>query len=69
MAYLSSQLTLRLHGATGYASLPYVGYFGVVDYSQILLNLSEGARRRLAGTLRRLRKNQLRPPALPERPT
>lgn len=47
----------------------HVGYFGVLDYSQILLNLSEGPRRRLLGTLRRLRKSQLAPPSLPERPT
>jgi len=47
----------------------HVGYFGVLDYSQILLNLSEGPRRRLRGTLQRLRKSQLAPPSLPERPT
>ena len=47
----------------------HVGYFGLLDYSQILLNLSEGPRRRLLGTLRRLRKTQMAPPSLPERPT
>ena len=47
----------------------YVGYFSLTEYSDILLNLAEGARRRLQGTVRRLRKAQLEPPALPERPT
>jgi hypothetical protein len=47
----------------------YVGYFSVLEYSEILLRLSEGARRRVLGTTRRLRKAQLEPPALPERPT
>ena len=47
----------------------HVGYFRMLDYSQILLNLSEGPRRRLLGTLRRLSKSQLAPPSLPERPT
>ena len=46
----------------------YVGYFGVREYSEILLDLQEGARRRLLGTLRRLRRLELEPPALPERP-
>jgi hypothetical protein len=46
-----------------------VGYFSVREYSEILLNLAEGARRRLLGTIRRLRKSELAPPALPERPT
>ena len=46
----------------------YVGYFGLTEYSDILLNLAEGARRRLQGTVRRLRKAQLEPPALPQRP-
>jgi hypothetical protein len=46
-----------------------VGYFNVREYSEILLNLAEGARRRLLGTIRRLRKSELEPPALPERPT
>lgn len=46
-----------------------VGYFRVIEYSQILLNLTEGPRRRLAGTMRRLGKQQLQPPSLPERPT
>ena len=46
-----------------------VGYFRLMDYSQILLELSEGARRRLVGTIRRLRKSQLEPPELPQRPT
>jgi hypothetical protein len=45
-----------------------VGYFSLTEYSDILLNLAEGARRRLQGTVRRLRKSQLEPPALP-RPT
>jgi len=47
----------------------HVGYFSVLEYSSILLNLSEGPRRRLAGTLRRLSKSQLQLPSLPERPT
>ncbi len=47
----------------------HVGYFSLNEYSDILLNLAEGARRRLQGTVRRLRKAQLEPPALPERPT
>jgi hypothetical protein len=47
----------------------HVGYFTVLEYSQILLNLTEGPRRRLLGTLRRLRKSQLAPPPLPDRPT
>ena len=47
----------------------HVGYFSLTEYSDILLNLVEGARRRLQGTVRRLRKAQLEPPALPERPT
>ena len=47
----------------------HVGYFSLTEYSDILLNLAEGARRRLQGTVRRLRKAQLEPPALPERPT
>ena len=46
-----------------------VGYFSLREYSDILLNLVEGARRRLQGTVRRLRKAELEPPALPERPT
>jgi hypothetical protein len=46
-----------------------VGYFRVMDYSQILLELPEGPRRRLIGTIRRLRKSQLEPPELPKRPT
>jgi len=46
----------------------HVGYLRVLEYSQILLNLLEGPRRRLAGTIRRLRKGQLEPPARPERP-
>ena len=47
----------------------HVGYFGLREYSHILLNLPEGPRRRLQGTVRRLRKAELEPPALPERPT
>jgi hypothetical protein len=47
----------------------HVGYFSVQEYSEILLTLAEGARRRLLGKIRRLRKTQLEPPALPERPT
>lgn len=45
-----------------------VGYFGVKEYTAILLDLSEGARRRLQGTIRRLTKTQLEPPASPRRP-
>lgn len=45
-----------------------VGYFGVTDYSHILLNLAEGARRRLQGTIRRLTKSQAQRPIQPERP-
>jgi len=47
----------------------HVGYFSLIEYSTILLNLAEGARRRLQGTVRRLHKAQLEPPALPDRPT
>jgi hypothetical protein len=47
----------------------HVGYFSVGEYSLILLELAEGARRRLLGKMRKLRKSQLEPPALPERPT
>jgi hypothetical protein len=47
----------------------YVGYFAMAEYSEILLSLSEGPRRRLLGTMRRLRKSQLEPPELPRRPT
>ena len=46
-----------------------VAYFGVREYSVILLSLEEGARRRLLGTLKRLRKLELETPTLPERPT
>ncbi len=46
-----------------------VGYFGVKEYTAIILNLPEGARRRLLGTVRRLTRLQSEPPALPERPT
>jgi hypothetical protein len=46
-----------------------VGYFSVREYSDILLNLQEGARRRLRGTIHRLRKAELERPALPFRPT
>jgi hypothetical protein len=45
----------------------HVGYFGVAEYSEILLSLSEGARRRLQGTMRRLRKAQSQPPVLRRR--
>jgi len=47
----------------------HVGYFTAQEYSEVLLTLSEGARRRLLGTIRRLRKSRLAPPALPTRPT
>jgi hypothetical protein len=47
----------------------HVGYFSLREYTDIILNLAEGARRRLQGTVRRLRKAELEPPALPERPT
>lgn len=47
----------------------HVGYFGVMQYSRLLVELPEGPRRRIAGTLRRLSKAQLEPPALPKRPT
>jgi len=46
-----------------------VGFFTVRDYSTILLTLPEGPRRRLLGTIRRLNKSHLEPPALPKRPT
>jgi Transposase DDE domain len=45
-----------------------VGYFTVGEYTQILLALSEGPRRRLQGIVRRLTKAQTEPPALPRRP-
>jgi hypothetical protein len=46
----------------------WVGYFGVKEYTAILLNLAEGARRRLQGTVRRLTRAQIEPPASPRRP-
>jgi len=46
----------------------HVGYFSVLEYSEMLLTLTEGARRRVLGTTRRLRKTQLEPPELPRRP-
>jgi hypothetical protein len=46
-----------------------VGYFSVMEYTDLILNLREGARRRLAGKIKRLRKSQIAPPELPERPT
>ncbi len=46
-----------------------VGYFGIKEYSDILLNLREGPRRRLQGTIRRLKKIQSETPTLPRRPT
>ena len=46
-----------------------VGYFGIKEYSDILLNLREGPRRRLQGTIRRLKKVQFEAPELPHRPT
>jgi Transposase DDE domain len=46
-----------------------VGYFGIKEYSDILLNLPEGPRRRLQGTIRRLKKIQSEAPTLPRRPT
>lgn len=45
----------------------YVGYFTATEYSEELLGLTEGPRRRLLGTIRRLRRNALRPPPLPTR--
>ena len=39
-----------------------VGYFSVMEYTDIILNLREGPRRRLAGKVKRLRKSQLTPP-------
>lgn len=45
-----------------------VGYFGVKEYTHIILNLTEGARRRLQGTIRRLSKAEATPPTLPRRP-
>jgi hypothetical protein len=47
----------------------HVGYFSLLEYSQILLTLAEGARRRLLGVTRRLGKSHLAPPDLPSRPT
>lgn len=46
-----------------------VGYFSVMEYTDIILNLREGPRRRLAGKVKRLRKSQLMPPQLPQQPT
>ncbi|MBI4604688.1 MAG: hypothetical protein HY721_22225 [Planctomycetes bacterium] len=46
-----------------------VGYFSVGEYTQIILTLEEGARRRLLGRVRRLQKSHLERPALPDRPT
>jgi hypothetical protein len=45
-----------------------VGYFSVREYSEILLTLAEGARRRLLGKIRSLRKSETAPPRLPMRP-
>ena len=47
----------------------HVGYFTLMQYSNILLHLAEGPRRRLSGTIRRLHKSQIEPPSQPERPT
>jgi hypothetical protein len=44
-------------------------YFSVAEYTDIILNLADGARRRLQGTVRRLRKSHIEPPALGPRPT
>lgn len=46
-----------------------VGYFGVREYSEILLTLAEGARRRLLGKIQSLRKSELELPSLPFRST
>lgn len=44
------------------------GHFSTYEYSELLLTLKEGARRRLLGIMRRLRRSQLKPPELPWRP-
>jgi len=44
------------------------GMFSKLQYTEELLTLREGARRRLLGTTRRLRRAELRPPELPWRP-
>ena len=47
----------------------HVAYLSVIEFAQILLNLAEGPRRRLAGKIDRLHHSQLEPPRHPERPT
>lgn len=47
----------------------HVGYLRLMQYTHIILNLEDGPRRRLRGTINRLNKAQLEPPTLPERPT
>jgi hypothetical protein len=46
-----------------------VAYLSVSEYSGILLNLTEGPRRRLQGIMRRLTKARSEPPSLPRRPS
>ena len=46
-----------------------VAYLSVSEYSGILLNLTEGPRRRLQGIMRRLQKARSEPPSLPRRPS
>lgn len=46
-----------------------VAYLSVKEYSEILLTLADGARRRLLGKVRSLRKAELEPPRMPFRPT
>ena len=44
------------------------GMFNVYEYQELLLTLREGARRKVLGKTRRLRRSQLYPPELPWRP-
>jgi hypothetical protein len=44
------------------------GHFNNYEYQEILLTLSEGARRKVLGKTRRLRRAQLTPPSIPWRP-
>ena len=60
-ALLPQENTLFLYYAGRY------GAFGAYEYQELLLTLPEGARRKVLGKTRRLRRAQLCPPALPWR--
>ena len=44
------------------------GLFSIYEYQELLLGLREGARRKVLGKTRKLRRVQLRPPERPWRP-